>query len=131
VNDQVEVGAVSSRRKLADLVGAEAASLSYQGFHWQIFGLAVFVVGIGLLVALATLGAPVPGWAILLPLALLVVGEVRAAQLYLQGRRAANSSLSEGAGFPIRVTGFALQPRVWQRQIDKAVKERSGEARTV
>ncbi|MGC2191911.1 MAG: hypothetical protein WA751_06230 [Candidatus Dormiibacterota bacterium] len=110
----------SKRAQLAGLVGEESAALTYRGFYWQVGGLAVWIVGFTVLVAVSMLSVPTPGLAVWIPSVLLIVIELRAIQLYAKGGRAGSAYLSERTGSPIRVRGFSLQPRVWQRQIEKA-----------
>jgi hypothetical protein len=101
-------------------VGEDSAALTYRGFYWQVGGLAVWILGFTALVAVSMLGVSTPGLAVWIPSALLIVIELRAIQLYSYGGRAGSAYLSERTGSPIRVRGFSLQLRVWQRQIEKA-----------
>ncbi|MGC1184283.1 MAG: hypothetical protein WBA31_03915 [Candidatus Dormiibacterota bacterium] len=119
----VEAEAPSKRMELARLVGEDAAATTYRAFRWQVTGVAVWVFALAVLVAVAELGAPAPGYLALL-LALVFVGvEVRAIHLYFQGGRVASGYLSQAAGVPIRVRGFSLQPRSWQKQIAKSTAQ--------
>jgi hypothetical protein len=115
----------SSRRpQLTSLVGGDATSLAYRGFHWQLIGVAVLVADLPLQVAVDEWRLPLLELALVIAIAVLIVAQIRAYKLYMDGGRAASVFLSRQAGYQIKVKGGSIWLSGWRKQITKAAAAR-------